>query len=201
MRVGRYLTSIKSQLSNDDQADLDRALAGDAIAARRLIIGSPKRLLAHVAFLAYQRKTRNPAYRELLKAAWQPKSRFLLTEFWKPEVVRRMLARADFERPALYGPLTVFLPVKASARGAAAQLCWTLSRKAAVADAIRINPARPRVLQATIAATDILHFEKGTKGVVVRRPLKAVTVDRVRGVGGEVATAGDPHERRGSSRA
>ena len=201
MRVGRYLTSVKTQLPVDFQADFDRALAGDALAARRLVLASPRRLLAHVAFLAYQRKTKNPAYRELLKAAWQPKTRFLLTDFWKPQVVRRMLARADFERPALYGPLTVFQPVKASARGAAAQLCWTLSRRAAVADAIRINPARPRIVQATIAATDILHFEKGTKGVVVRRPLKAVTVERLRGVGDEVATAGASHERRRSSRA
>jgi hypothetical protein len=202
VRFGRYLTSVKSQLPVAARADLDRALAGDALAARRLLIASPKRLLGHIAFLGYQCKTGNPAYRALLKAVWQPKTRFLLTEFWTPQVVRRMLARADFERPILYGPVTIFRPVEASARRAAAQLCWTLSRNIAISEALRTNPANPRIVQATIAPADILFFENGgSEEIVTRYPLQAVVVQPVySGVGGEVASTDDAAARRRSSR-
>jgi hypothetical protein len=202
VRIDRYLTSIKDLLPVAARADFVRALAGDALAARRLLIASPKRLLGHLAFLGYQCKMGNPAYRALLKAVWQPKTRALLTEFWTPQVVRRMLARADFERPILYGPVTIFRPVEASARRAAAQLCWTRSRNIAISEALRINPANPRIVQATIAPTDILFFEDGcTEEIVPRSPPKAVTVQPVYGgIGSEVASAQDAGAGHRSSR-
>ena len=185
MRNSRYLTSVKSQLPPGAQTDLDRAFASDPLAARRLLVASPKRLLGHIAFLAYQRKTKNPAYRALIKAVWQPKTRHLLTDFWSPPVVRRMLAQAEFERPVLYGPVTIFRPVDSSVRRAAAELCWTLSRSAAVSEALRISPSNPRIVQATIAPADVLLFEKSGEEIVTRSPPQAVVVEPVRhGVGG-----------------
>ena len=181
MRIGRYLTSVKGQLPPDAQADLDRTFAGDALAARRLVIASPKRLLGHIAFLAYQRKTKNPAYRALIKAVWQPRTRHLLTDFWSPQVVRRMLAQAEFDRPVLYGPVTIFRPVDGSVRRAAAELCWTLARSVAVSEALRISPSNPRIVQATIASADVLLFEKsGGEEVVTRSSPLAVVVEPVR---------------------
>jgi len=201
VRVDRYLTSVKSQLPINARADLDRALAGDALAARRLVIASPRRLLGHIAFLGYQCKTGNPAYRELLKAVWLTKARFLLTEFWTPQIVRRMLARADFERPtALYGPVTVFRPVETSVRKTVGKLCWTLSRRLAIAEALRTNPANPRIVQATILPTDILFVGSGgSEEVVTRRPLQAIVVEPVyRGMRSGVASADDAGVRRRS---
>ena len=185
MRVDRYLTSVKSQLPIGARADLDRALAGDALAARRLVIASPRRLLGHIAFLGDQCRTRNPAYRELLKAVWLTEARFLLTEFWTPQIVRKMLARAEFKRPTLYGPVTIFRPVETSVRKAATQLCWTLSRSGAIAEALRANPANPRIVQATILPTNILFVgSAGSEEVVTRRPLQAIVVEPVyRGMG------------------
>ena len=187
MRIGRYLRSVRSQLPVEVQADFDRALAGDALAARRLLNTSPKRLIAHFAFLAFCRKTPNPAYRELLKAAWQPSARHLLTEFWTPNTLRRMLERADFKRPALRGPMTIYRPVvEASLREAAAQLCWVRSRSVAQAAAAR-SP-RPRILQATVAPADILFLgEDGGGEIVPRRQPSAITVQSIERVPVETA--------------
>ena len=201
MGTGRYLASVKRQLPIDAQADLDRALAGDALAARRLVLASPKRFLGHIAFLAYQRKTKNPAYRELLKAVWQPKARSLLTAFWRPQVVRKMLARAEFERPALFGPVTVFRAVETSVRAAGAELCWTLSRNDAISEALGADPSNPRIIQAVVAPTDVLVFEKSGEEVVTRTPPKAVVVEAVgRRKGIKTAGANDAGTRRSAGR-
>ena len=199
MRNSRYLTSVKSQLPADAQTDLVRAFAGDALAARRVLVASPKRLLGHIAFLAYQRKTKNPAYRALIKAVWQPKTRYLLTDFWSPQVVRRMLAQAEFDRPVLYGPVTIFRPVHGSIRRAAAELCWTLARNAAVSEALRINPSNPRIVQATIASADVLLFEKSGAEIVTRSSPQAVVIESVRR-GEDVASVPDAGVRRRSNR-
>lgn len=181
MRNGRYLRSVRSQLPVEVQADFDRALGGDALAARRLVNASPKRLIAHFAFLAFCRKTTNPAYRELLKAAWQPSARHLLTAFWTPSTLRRMLERADFKHPALRGPMTIYRPVvEGSVREAAAQLRWMRSRSVAVAEAAAARSARPRILQATVAPADILFLGEGGGGEIVpRRQPSAITVQSI----------------------
>lgn len=181
MRIGRYLRSVRSQLPVEVQADFDCALAGDALAARRLLNASPKRLIAHFAFLAFCRKTANPAYRELLKAAWQPSARHLLTGFWTPSTLRQMLERADFKRPGLRGPMTIYRPVvEVSVREAAAQLSWVRSRSVAVAEAAAARSARPRILQATIAPADILFIgEDGGGEIVPRRQPSAITVQSI----------------------
>ena len=180
MRVGRYLKSVKSQLPTDAQADLDRALAGDALAARRLAIASPKRLLGHIVFLAYQKKTENPAYRTLVRALWQPKTCAFTMIVWSPHVVRRMLARANFESSPLHGPVTIFRPVKTSARQAAKELCWTLSRGAATSEALKAHPGNPRIVSATITRAEVLFFEGATGGrIVTRRRLERLVVEPV----------------------
>jgi len=196
VRIGRYLRSVRSQLPVEIQADFDRALGGDALAARRLLNASPKRLIAHFAFLAFRRKTPNPAYRELLKAAWQPSARHLLTAFWTPSTLRRMLERADFKRPALRGPMTIYRPVvEGSLREAASQLCWIRSRSVAVAAAAR--SARPRILQATVAPADILFLgEDGGGEIVPRRQPSAITVQSIERVPEEPAS----RPRRSASR-
>ena len=74
MKNGRYLNSVRCALPEGAQSYLDLAFAGDALAARRLMIMAPKRLRGHIAFLAYQLKTRNPAYREIVKSVWAPGS-------------------------------------------------------------------------------------------------------------------------------
>jgi len=189
VRTGRYLRSVRSQLPVEVQADFDRALAGDALAARRLLNASPKRLIAHLAYLAFCQKTANPAYRELLKAAWQPSARSLLTAFWTPSTLRRMLERADFRRPPTRGPITIYRPVvESSVRKAASHLCWTRSRSAAVAEAAAAPSARPRVLQATIAPGDIIFFgEDDGSEVVLRRQPSAIIVQSIERVTEEAA--------------
>jgi hypothetical protein len=193
VRASRYLRSIKSQLPIEARADLDRALAGDALAARRLVIVSPKRLLGHVVFLAYQNKTKNPAYRELVRAVWQTCD--LLTGFWSPHVVRRMLARADFRSSTLYAAVTIFRPVKTTVRQAATELRWTLSRSVAISQALKANPANPRIAHAAIAPADVLFFGGGAgQEIVTRRSLQTLIVEPVYpGVRNGIA---NPHESR-----
>ena len=70
MRGGRYQRSVRQALPESARAYLDRAFAGDALAARRLMLMAPRRLRGHIAFLAYQSKLMNPAYREIVKAVW-----------------------------------------------------------------------------------------------------------------------------------
>jgi hypothetical protein len=160
--------------------DFDRALAGDALAARRLLNAAPKRLVAHFACLAFTRKTANPAYRELMKAAWQPGVRHLLTAFWSPKMIRRMLEQADFRRPTSRGPMTIYRPVvEETVREASAQLCWTRSRSAAVAEASAARSARPRILQATIVPADILFGESRAGEIVPRRRPSAIVVQPI----------------------
>jgi hypothetical protein len=111
MKSERYLDSVRRALPESAQALLDRAFAGDALAARRLMVMAPRRMRGHIAFLAYQQKVANPAYRAIIRCVWAKEARFLLTEFWRPQVVRRILARADFLIPALVGPVTAFRAV------------------------------------------------------------------------------------------
>lgn len=174
MNRGRYLKSVRSALPENAQADLDRAFSGDALAARRLMLIAPRRLRGHIAFLAYQSKIGNPAYREIVKAVWAPETRPLLTAFWRPQIVRRMLARAEFRIPQFSGPLTIFRLVRGGqVKKASAELCWSLSREGAIADAARTRPARPGILQATIDPADIIYWGEsyGEQEIVGRGPV------------------------------
>jgi hypothetical protein len=180
MRKNRYLTSVRSALPEGVQADLDRALAGDALAARRLMIIAPRRLRGHIACLAYQLKTRNPAYREIIKAVWAREARHLLTAHWPPQMVRRMLTRAAFPIPELSGTLTLYRPVtNAETLKAAAALAWFLSREAAAAEAARSGAAQPRILQAAVDASDIIYWgnSRGEQEVVSRCPPQAIAAE------------------------
>ena len=191
---------MKSQLPTDAQADLDRALAGDALAARRLAIASPKRLLGHIVFLAYQKKTENPAYRTLVQALWQPKTCALTMIVWSPRVVRRMLARANFESSPLRGTVTIFRPVKTSVRQAARELCWTLSRGAATSEALKGHPGNPRIVSATITRADVLFFESAGGRIVTRRRLESLVVEPVyRGYRDTIAKPDDLSKKRHAS--
>src|SRR5436190_15100403 len=177
MRGGRYQRSVRQALPESARGYLDRAFAGDALAARRLMLMAPRRLRGHIAFLAYQSKLVNPAYREILKAVWHPPTRHLLTGFWCPQVVRRMLARADFRIPEFSGPLTVYRGVHGSSRGAAADLCWSLSPQFALT-AAEAASAEPKILRASIDPADIIYFgnRNGEQEIVCRRPTDAATV-------------------------
>jgi hypothetical protein len=181
MKSGRYLDTVRRALPENVQALLDRAFDGDALAARRLMVMAPRRMRGHIAFLAYQQQVANPAYREIVRSVWAREARFLLTEFWRPQVVRRMLARADFRIPAFAGSVTVFRAVCGSrARKVGEELAWSLSREAALTGAIRSGEAKPELLQATIEASDIICWRNshGEQEIVGRRPVKgAVRVD------------------------
>lgn len=181
MRVKRYLGSVRSQLPAEAQIILDRTLAGDAIVARRLPAIVPTRLLGHIVVLAYQIRTPNPSYRELLKAACHPEKRHLLTDFWRPQMVRRMLARADFKVPQLQGQVKIYRPLAGlPTRKAAAELFWTLSLDAAIANAEWANTGRSRVLQATVSPTDVIYWGRGKAGtpeIVTRRPFRADVIE------------------------
>lgn len=181
MRTRRYLQSVRDALPETARDYLDRALAGDALAARRLMIVAPRRLRGHIACLGYQLNTSNPAYREIVKAVWASETRRLLTDFWRPQMVRRMLERADVRIPEFGGPVTVFRPFSgASVRKAAAELSWWLSLEAAMSEAIRLSTARPRLLQATVDPADIVYWGKccGEQEIVLRgRPAHAVVVE------------------------
>ena len=186
MKSGRYLNSVRAALPENAQADLDRAFLGDALAARRLMILAPRRLRGHIAFLAYQAKVGNPAYREIVKAVWAKPTRPVLTGFWRPEVVRRMLARADFRIPEFSGAVTVFRAVSgARAKQGAAELCWSLSREKAIAE---VSAPNPEILQSTIDSADIIYFgnSHGEQEVVSRHPVQVadsvVPLSLVRGV-------------------
>lgn len=191
MKNGRYRNSVRRGLPEGAQGHLDLAFAGDALAARRLMIMAPRRLRGHIAFLAYQLKTRNPAYREMMKAVWALDTRHLLTAHWPPQMVRRMLARADFQIPELSGPVSVFHPVSgATVRKTASALCWSLSRDAAIADAVRADAERPRILKATLDPSDIVYFanSRGQHEVVSRRPVQVFAIE-------DVTLAGDAGRR------
>ena len=183
MKSGRYLKSVRGALTEHAQADLDRAFAGDALAARRLMIVAPRRLRGHIAFLAYQSKIGNPAYREIVKAVWLRETRHLLTAFWRPQLVRRMLARADFSIPEFSGPVTVFRPAAvAQAEKGAVGLCWSTSPEAAISTAARAGGIAPKILQAKIDPADIIYWGKsgGEQEIVSRRPVDgAVLVEPV----------------------
>jgi hypothetical protein len=163
------------------RALLDRAFAGDALAARRLMVMAPRRMRGHIAFLAYRQKVANPAYRAIIRCVWAREARFLLTEFWQPQVVRRMLARADFLIPAITGPVTVFQAVNGTnSKRIGDQLCWSLSREAALTEAKRVGAAKPKLLQAKIEASDIIYWRNnhGEQEIVGRYPIKgAVCAD------------------------
>jgi hypothetical protein len=182
MNSRRYLDTVRRALPENAQLLLDRAFTGDALAARRLMVMAPRRMRGHIAFLAYQKKVVNPAYREIVRCVWAKDARFLLTEFWRPQVVRRMLARADFRIPAFAGPVTVFRAVGGGARTrkVCEELSWSLSREAALTEATRSGEAKPELLQATIEASDIIYWRSnhGEQEIVGRRPVKgAVRVE------------------------
>lgn len=175
MKSGRYLKSVRDALPESAQTNLDRAFVGDALAARRLMITAPKRLRGHIAFLAYQAKIPNPAYREIIKAVWTTKdARHLLTGFWRPQLVRRMLERADFTVPELAGPVTIYRPLCGThLKKAAAELIWSLSPER-VAEAARTADGTPKLLRATIDPTDIIYFgnRHGEQEVVSRHAVE-----------------------------
>ncbi len=176
----RYLDSVRRGLPEDARVQLDQAFSGDALAARRLMLVAPRRLRGHIAFLAYQSKLGNPAYREIVKAVWSRETRHLLTAFWRPQSVRRMLARAEFRIPDLSGPVAIFRPVETGAvRKAKAELCWSPSRDAALADAARAG-GTTLILQATIDPDDIVYWGEndGVPEIVGRHPVRdAVALD------------------------
>ena len=146
------------------------------------MIVAPKRLRGHIAFLAYQAKIANPAYREIVRAVWHKETRHLLTGFWRQEVLRRMLARADFPVPELPGPVAVYRAMAGTEakKVVAADLSWSLSRERTLLDAIVANPSKPRFVQATIDPSDIVYWNDGDgeQEVVSKRAvLGAVVVD------------------------
>ena len=198
MKNGRYLNSVRCALPEGARGDMDLAFAGDALAARRLMIVAPRRLRGHIAFLAYQLRTRNPAYREMMKAVWALDTRHLLTAHWPQQTVRRMLARADFLIPDLSGPVSVYRPVSgATVKQAASALCWSLLRDAAIADAARADAQRPRILKATLDPSDIVYFAngRGEQEVVSRRPVRAFAIEDVALVS-DAARRRTSHQRR-----
>lgn len=182
MKTSRYLQSVHGALAEGARAQLDLALSGDALAARRLMIVAPRRMRGHIASLAYHLKTRNPAYREILKGVWVADTRHLLTAHWPQQTLRRMLARAEFPRPDLSGPVTIYravanVPVKKAAAG----LCWSLSRERAAAEAINADAANARILQARIEPTDIIYWgnSRGEEEVVPRHAIEGFLVESV----------------------
>lgn len=183
MKSERYLNSVRRALPEDARTLLDQAFAGDALAARRLMVMAPRRMRGHLAFLAYQSKVANPAYREIVRAVWAKDARSLLTEFWRPQVVRRMLARADFRIPVFSGPLTVYRALGRAPRRKGAELSWSLSREAALSEAARSGQTKSGLLQATIDPSDIIYWRSihGEQEIVGRRPISgAVRIDRER---------------------
>ena len=179
MKAGAYLKSVRSTLPEVQQACLDAAFAGDAVAARRLMIIAPRRVHGHLACLAYQLRVENPACREIIKAAWAEESRTLLTLFWPPQMVRRMLEAAEFPVPAFSAPVTVYRAVGRGTpkRKAAAGLCWYLSRGAAAAAAAGGADYRgERFLRAAVTQKEIIYWGNGVgeQEIVSRRPLPAM---------------------------
>lgn len=182
MQSGRYLKSVRESLPEGARSNLDLALAGDALAARRLMIVAPRRLRGHIASLAYQLKTKNPAYREIVKAVWAPDTRHLLTVHWSSRVVRRMLARAEFQAPEFSGPVIVFRAVgDASVKRSAAALCWTTSRDAATLEAALADAVAPRILRAIVDPGEVIYWGngRGEQEIVSRHPVRSVVVERV----------------------
>lgn len=182
MKTSRYLQSIRSSLPEGAQASFDLAFTGDAMAARRLMNLAPRRFRGHIACLAFETGLENPAYREIVRAVWEPETRMLLTDFRQPRMVRAMLARASFQIPEFASPVLVYRPVeKCSLRKAAAGLCWSLSREVAASlPAVSLDASgSPRILQATVDRPDIIYWgnSRGEQEIVACRPLDAVVDD------------------------
>jgi hypothetical protein len=176
MKTAPYLKSVRCALPDRHRPLLDQALAGDALAARRLMIVALPRSHGHIACLAYQLKTPNPAYREILQAAWIPESRHLIIDFWPTPMIRRMFARADFSIPVFAGSVRVFRSVcGGSVRKAAAGLCWTLSLK----QATRHKGHHPtKILQATADPSDLIYWgnRRGEQEIISRQPPNDIAV-------------------------
>jgi hypothetical protein len=84
--------------------------------------------------------------------------------------------------------VTVYRGICGAVAKAARELCWSLSRERAVSEAARANATRPKILQATIDASDIIYWgnERGEQEIISRHPVRgALVVDPagfVRGV-------------------
>jgi len=183
MKTGPYLMSVRSALPESARDNLDMAFAGNALAARRLMVAAPRRLRGHLACLAYQLRIGNPAYREIVKAAWAHDTRDLLTTFWPKQMLRRLLARAEFKIPEFRGPISIFQPVRGgSIKKAAAELCWSMSREAASKAAAKLPAARPRVLHAIIDPAEIIYWNNGhgASEVVGRHAVERFVVELAR---------------------
>jgi hypothetical protein len=179
MKTASYLKSVRSALPEAERPLLDQAFAGDALAARRLMIVAPLRLRGHIACLAYQLKVSNPAYREMLVAIWARESRHLLIDFWPKPMLRRMFARGDFPIPPLAGPVTIFRHAcGVSVRKAAGGLCWTASLQEAMRKAGYAAVSDPRIIQSSVDPKDIIFWgnSHGEQEVIVRHPAKEVTL-------------------------
>jgi hypothetical protein len=181
LKTSRYLQSVQSSLPEGAQTSFDLAFTGDAMAARRLMNTVPRRFRGHIACLAFETGLENPAYREILRAAWEPETRRLLTDFRQPRIVRGMLARASFQIPEFASPVIVYRRVDCSLRKAAAGLCWSLSRElAASSSALSLKASgRLRILRATLDRPDIIYWgnSRGEQEIVACRPVGAVLDD------------------------
>lgn len=193
MKTGPYLKSVRSALPESARDNLDMAFAGNALAARRLMVAAPRRLRGHLACLAYQLRIGNPAYREIVKAAWAHDARDLLTTFWPKQMLRRLLARAEFQIPEFRGPISIFQPVRGgSIKKAAAELCWSMSRVVATRAAANSAVARPRVLHAIIDPAEIIYWSNlhGASEIVGRHAIERFVVELARPAGRAVEKAG-----------
>lgn len=140
-RLSRYLQSIRNALPGAARLDLDRVFEGNAAAARPLVEAAPRRLVGHMAYLAYLLKVPNPAYRELIGAVWcaEPGA---LADFWPAVTVRRMLESAAFQLPEIGTGVIAHRAGTWDKRRLAAGLVWYPARH----DALRfpIGPQRRR---------------------------------------------------------
>jgi len=185
---------------------LERALAGDKDAAGELCLEAPNGLRGSLVLAAYYSGTPNPGYQEIIRSVWNHDHRVLMKtvqnrEFIprgvnRRELVRCMIAAAQFEHP-LSGSLRAFRGASGvTLRKAANGLSWTLSRDVACWFARRFAPESSRwiVVVADIDASDVIFWDDDRleQEIVLKRRVRA-SIDANPGTW---ALAADRHENR-----
>ena len=183
MKIARYVRSLRQSLPAETARDFDLTLEGDADAVVRLLEAIPVRLRGHLAVVAYQLSVPNPVYQMILGEVWRL-NESLLTEFWPSSMVRRMLARAEFDVPNFLGRLSVYRGFggerarRMTAKRAASELFWYCLRPSAERSAIGApgTLGTVKVFRISIARADIIYWGEGNGeiGVVANRVLPAV---------------------------
>jgi hypothetical protein len=176
MRIAVYVRSVRSSLPEPALDFFDAALDGDPAAARQMIGAVPRRLRGHIAVIVYQLRVSNPAYREILGEVWRL-DEAILTDFWNPSMIRRMLARADFQKPDCSGSVAAYRAANKASKRMERALSWYVDPAVALGLASRNckSTSELKLLRVNVPWSDVIYWgeSRGAMALVGRRSVDA----------------------------